>query len=269
MFSRGTLDAVRLSMRKTLLTALAGLFLILLPASKVMAAPFEMDWTGVGNGAWATFSLAGDPLGTPFSDFVGEIKWNWIGTAPTGFTAANPIYAYCVDATQYLNDPEWVAVTSTDNLTGASQSFNNVVAAGGPDAGKKIAYLLDQNYAAARADTTGIDAAALQIAVWETLYDATSDLSGGTFQLVNSSAYSPSASFAQISAQANSDLAGLGSSGNAYLASHDTFLDTGSGQDQVVTGSPVPEPSSLILLGSGVIAVVRRRRRHLGAASAA
>ena len=215
-------------MRKTIVVLGINLLLMTLAAPAKAA---QSDWTGTGNGAWATFSLAGDPLGNPFSDFVGELTWNWIGAPPAGYSSS--FFSYCVDATQYLTDPQTVAVSSTSALTGASQSSGFVVAGGGADAGGRIAWLYNQYSAEAHSDMTGIDAAALQIAIWETLYDATPNVDGGTFTLVNNLAYG---GYSAIKAKASSDLASLYSKpvaggGTTYYTSQATFLDTASGQD--------------------------------------
>lgn len=249
-------------MRKTIVVFGMGLLLMTL-ASPAKAA--QIDWTGTGSGAWATFSLAGNPLGSPFSDFVGELTWNWIGAPPAGYSSS--FFSYCVDATQYLTDPQTVAVSSTSSLTGASQSHGLVVAGGGTDAGGKIAWLYNQYATEAHAD--GIGAAALQIAIWEALYDASPDLDNGTFTLVNNPAYG---GYSAIKAKASADLASLYSKpvaggGYTYYTGQATFLDTPAGQDQV-TGSPVPEPSSMMLLGGGAIALMAKRRKRAAARSA-
>src|SRR4051812_38215754 len=188
-------------MRKMFVSFALGAVLAAVPSS---AKASQIDWTGTGNGAWATFSLAGDPLGNPFSDFVGELTWNWIGAPPAGYSTS--FFSYCVDATQYLNDPQTVTVSPTSSLTGASQSQGLVVAGGGADAGGKIAWLFNQYSGEAHTDATGIDAAALQIAIWEALYDAAPDLDHGTFTLVNNAAYG---GYSAIKAKATADLASL------------------------------------------------------------
>src|SRR5262249_38053390 len=135
----------------------------------------------------------------PFSDFVGELTWNWV---PTG----GSFFSYCVDATRYLNGTQTVEPKSTSQLTGASQSSGSVVARGGADAGRPIAGLVSTNSAEAHPDAAGIFAAALQMGIWETLYDATPDIGNGSFRLVNKPAYANSTSIAN---KASADLASL------------------------------------------------------------
>jgi PEP-CTERM motif len=212
------------------------------------ASASEISWTGTGKGAWATFSLAGNPLGNPFSDFVGELTWDWVGAPASGFSAAS-IYTYCVDATSYLTNTQTVTALSTDHLSTVS---------GGPDAGARVGWLIG-NYAATVHDTgSNDDAAALQIAVWEALYDSTEGLSAGVFQLVTTGAI-------HDKAQEYLDaLYTVGSGGNQTGAA--TWLDTRGGQDQVVL-TPTPEPASLILFGSALAFIGSRRARRRAARS--
>jgi hypothetical protein len=260
----GTVRAFRPVMYRTFGRLGLGALLMVLVSPHAASAD-QISWTGTGSGAWATFSLAGDPIGTPFSDFVGELTWNWVGSPPAG--SATSLFTYCVDATQYLTDQQTVAVSSTTALTGASQSNPSVTANGGVDAGGRIAWLFNQYSTEAHGDASGIDAAALQIAIWETLYDSTPDLNSGAFELVDNPAYGD---YDAIYGKATADLTALYSNplpggGDTYYTSQATFLDTAVGQDQV-TGSPVPEPSSLVLFGSCVFAAIARRRKAAGRA---
>ena len=205
------------------------------------ASASQLDWTGTGKGAWATFSLEGNPLGNPFSDFVGELLWNWVGSPAPGFSS-DSIYTYCVDATSYLQDPENVTARSTNLLTTAT---------GGADAGGRVAYLVDKYAADVHNNGSDVDAAALQIAIWEALYDSTEDLAGGVFKLVTTGAIYDKTKFYL------DDLY----SGGTYHTGTATWLDTNYGQDQVVL-TPTPEPASLTLFGSALAYMAARRRKR-------
>jgi hypothetical protein len=207
----------------------------------VPASASQLDWTGTGKGATATFSLAGDPLGNPFTDFVGELMWNWVGSPAPGFST-DSIYTYCVDATSYLQGFQNVTARSTDLLTSGT---------GGTDAGGRVAYLVDKYAADIHKNGSGVDAAALQIAIWEALYDSTENLAGGAFQLVTTGAIADKAKFYL------DDLY----SGGTYHTATATWLDTNAGQDQVVL-TPTPEPASLTLFGSALAYIAARRRNR-------
>ena len=217
-----------------------------------------LDYTGVGHGASVTFSLANDPLGNPFTDFAGEIRWRQIngnGTYGPDFSA------FCVDATRYLTDPETVDVRSTNDLTGTTQSNGAVVAGGGADAGKRIAWLVNSFGSVAHTDVTGVAAAALQVAIWETLYDGVANLAGGSFRLLTTGAVNSTASsyLAQLYSKP------LVGGGTTYYTSEAIWLDTTNGQDQVRS---VPEPGSILLVGVGAAtALMRRRNRSASLAS--
>jgi hypothetical protein len=205
------------------------------------ASASQLDWAGTGKGAWATFSLENDPLGNPFSDFVGELLWNWVGSPAPGFSG-DSIYTYCVDATSYLQNSQNVTALSTNSLISGS---------GGADAGGRVAYLVDKYAADVHNNGSDVDAAALQIAIWEALYDSTEDLAGGAFKLVTTGAIYDKTKFYL------DDLY----SGGTYHTGTATWLDTRYGQDQVVL-TPTPEPASLTLFGSALAYVATRQRKR-------
>lgn len=215
------------------------------------ASATQIDWTGLGKYAAIKVSLNG----TNYNGVGGEINWQFIGPTPTGYNST--FYGYCVDLKNSLKDPQTVAIKSTDVLSPPDAG----VLASGPyvqDAGKRAAWLFN-NYAPVinGPGGTGTDAAALQVAIWEALYDATPDLSTGAFRLLNQSTNTA------VTSKAIAILTDWWSAGpgGTFGTSAATWLDAplGAGQDQIIP-MPVPEPTTIILLGAGLLALGHHRR---------
>ena len=208
------------------------------------AAADVIDFRGSGHAAAVGITVLNGST-TLFSGNVmaGELNWSWLTPPPEGFVAN--FYTYCIDATQYLRDPQYVTVRSTDSFT-----------SGSTNAGAKVSWLFNSYADTIRTSGTNTQAAALQLAIWEALYDSSQNLTGGAFRATASSA---------IVTQAQTYLTALYSS--AYLGSRATWLDVDGGnsnpayrgQDQITHS--VPEPSTLMLMGLASLALIRRRRR--------
>jgi hypothetical protein len=194
----------------------------------------------LGTGRHSTVSIAGLRSG---SFEAGELNWRWAGGAPDGF--AESFYSYCMDVSQNLGDPQDVTVRSTEGFT------NGVV-----DGGGKAAWLFNEFAAGIRSNTNAAAAntmaAALQVAIWEAMYDTSGNLTAGNFILNTTGA---------IRSQAQTYLNALYTAGTgSYNTGVATVLDVRrAGQDQIV--ARVAEPSTLLLMGVAFLVFAKRARR--------
>jgi hypothetical protein len=211
--------------------------LVLIPTASYAGS---IDFLGVGKAS--AVSISGVRTGT---FMAGELNWQWMDATPEGF--AQSFYSYCVDVSQNLADPQTVTARYTNG-------FTNGVAFGGA----KAAWLFN-TYAAGihsntNTSTADIRAAALQIAIWEAMYDTTANLGDGNFILNTTGA---------IRTTAQTYLTSLYNAGNSAFDSVATVLEVvapNRGQDQIV--SKVSEPSTLLLMGVAFLMFAKRTRRQ-------
>jgi len=197
-----------------------------------------IDFTGLGRYGTISSTLRVGSTTITRNVSAGELLWTWQGTTPEGFPTS--FYSYCVDLANYLQDPQTVTI-------GTSEGFTNGVANGGA----KAAWLFNTYATAIHNTGTGAQAAALQVAIWEAMYDSSADLSLGNFRLSTQG---------DIRNYASNYLTALYSAPGGYLESRATILATSAGQDQVTVS--VPEPASVLLVGSGLALLARRWRRN-------
>jgi len=227
---------------KQILSVGAVALLGLIPSA---ASAATLDFTGVGKAD--IVSISGLRTVTAYA---GELNWDWIGAPPAGFSQS--LYTYCVDVLNNEADPQAnVAVRSTDDMTPIT-SPNSATGAGA-----KIAWLVNTYAAGIHSSGTNEQAAGLQLAIWETLYDS----SQNSFNLA-AGQFSVSASVGTMK-WASTFLTNLYSdSGNRGQAAWLDSPGNNVGQDQVTT---VPEPSTLALLMlAGVFLYTARRSSTAG-----
>jgi hypothetical protein len=218
---------------------IVGVFVISLAAMPRAASAEQIDFrgTGFGSDVWITGPVSGH-------FFAGELKWAWVNGVPQGFDPT--FFTYCVDIFRPLYDPQYVNIGTTDQISGPEISTNG---------GAKAAWLALTNAAAVHAAGVGLHAAALQVAIWEALYDPSADLAGGSFRLSSSTNTA-------IRDQANVYLGELYSGQQPYLTSEAVWLSTKIGQGQMIAVVPVPEPATLMLLMLGTAFVAGGCRRR-------
>ncbi len=205
----------------------------------VAASAETIDFIGLTSGRYAQISAVLTTGATTLTRnvYAGELSWAWQGGTPEGF--ATSFYSYCVDLANYLQDPQTVAIQSSTGFT------NGVV-----DGGAKAAWLFNTYASGIHASGTATQAAALQVAIWEAMYDGANDLTAGNFRLTTTNG---------VLTQAGQYLSSL-YTGSSYRTSEATVLSTSGGQDQMT--HRVSEPSTLVMLGIAFIlfAHVARRR---------
>ncbi len=229
-------------MRKILIL----LFVTFLTLGRGVASAATIDFTGVGKNAIVT--IGGLYSGTVYA---GELNWTWIGAPPSGFGSS--LYAYCIDILNDVTDPESVTVRAMSELTPQTSPST------AQDGGERAAWLFDTYAAGIHASGTGNQAAGLQIAIWEALYDATLNLASGNFILAGAVS-TPAVGTPQF--WANTYLSALMSSGAAngnYSTTTAAWLDAAvPGQDQIT--AQVPEPAAWLILVAGLFVAAASRR---------
>jgi hypothetical protein len=204
------------------------------------ASAGNLDFAGLGRGV-SGISVNG--VATYGNVFAGELNWAWLGAPPSGFESS--IYTYCVDLLHTVTDPQTVTVKSTDDLNSPNSTTS---------AGQKAAWLFNTYASGIHQSGTGAQAAGLQIAIWEALYDTTAGLNSGNV------IFGGSGLTAAVITAANTYLVALYSSAPYSTASALWLAPTGTtGQGQITN---VAEPATLFLLGLGALVVFLRRRPH-------
>ena len=178
---------------------------------------------------------------------AGGFKGTLTGAGP-GFDT-NSLYTYCVQLTNYF----YWSTPNAVNVTLASDYFaNNPVFGAGSGVGNTKAALLGKLFSYVEADPTRVDTSAestaLQLAVWNIVYDTDLTLGSGTFK--DTSSYAAAAN-------------GFLSAASSYAGplTQAVYVLDGAMQDQLIWRR-IPEPTSAALVAVALFGLSFTRRRR-------
>ena len=230
------------------------LALVLIPhAAAATSLGMDLGKDVTSRNVSATFLLTGTTDWVTRTVRASETRWAMNPAVPSRFAEYDPsFHDYSVGLFNAQVDDANVAVKSTNMLT----------VSGVPGAASRTAWVFNTYASVVRSMPISREAevlaageatASLQVAVWESLLDSSSDLLSGTFR-VNASG--------NIKASAMSFLSGLYSGGpSGYNVTATSWLGAEEGQAEVYLPG-VPEPGTLILLSIGIAGAIAVRRRR-------
>jgi hypothetical protein len=224
------------------------LFLLMIPA---VAHADSMTWSFTAIDKDMHFVIPGKDVRTQLGIFTINIT----DTAPpTDWPYDGSFLAFCVDVQHYVHDSYDVVL---DDMAEWQQPYDDP-----PDfptysgAGSYVAYLI--NYYGMPSNL--VDQSAMQLAVWEILYE-----DSGPFNVTNGAAYAYGVENSSIIAQANFYLTPINDLWPVIPDAHAPWIKTLHDDSRYYQDftTPVPEPSTLILLGAGLLIAAASTRKKL------
>jgi hypothetical protein len=172
-------------------------------------------------------------------------KYNNTGVSAGSFTASstNPSFTtnvFCVELTQGIGESTYTFnINDFDDFSAAQNARY-----------QKAGWLMDKYSNLIGTTNSG----ALQLAIWEVLYDDTFNLTGGNFKVNQSASYGSLLS--DITTTFNN------ASGNYNFDMNRFAIYTSPTVQNLIGINPVPEPATMLLFGAGLIGLAGRRLRR-------
>lgn len=230
---------------------------VMAPMHAATAGTVNLTFNGAAY-EYENFDLVnGNPSVNDSNQAAGGFKMKVNTSNDSQFKANNSILAWCIELTQSISAGSSYNYTTTD-LTSA------------PSWAGRLQELIAQNYQTVLSAANSITSAAMQLAIWEVVYEpATSalDLSNGNFRADAPRFNGRDSTLAKNMAQGWLDNLSSSADTGKYKI---VMLTNGSAQD-LVTVLPTPIPAAALLFGSalGLGGLLQRRRRATPTVAAA
>lgn len=227
---------------------------VMAPMHAAMAGTVNLAFNGAAYG-YENFNLVNStPPVNDSNQAAGGFTMKVNTSNDSQFNANSSILTWCIELTQSITQGSNYNYTTTD-LTAANPSWAG-----------RLQELIAQNYQTVLSAANSITSAAMQLAIWEVVYEPASsalNLSNGNFRAGTTDSDSIAA---KNMAQGWLDNLSSSADTGKYKI---VMLTSGSAQD-LVTVLPTPIPAAALLFGSalGLGGLLQRRRRATPAEAA-